>query len=648
MEAKKRSRAGVILAVCLLLLLPAPNARAAAIKVRVIVDNASIYKTTDIDSRTLANIPLDTVLDAEAKQGEWYKVALMKEGVQIFGYIHEFLVKEVAEGEAQQAFGPSGIMKSQAEIAAEIELRMTDDKNLIRQEKELERAIDDLKPLVAKAFNIDDRQKQKQIVCEIYLSLGRAYAKLGDNYSAQKEFRNMFEVDYAFAKEITNNIYDPLVSSFIEQADKQYRGLLVEYTLDIRSDPKEAMIKINGKEIGPSPEIYRTIMPKFTLEIEKPGFKTFKEEILLTQAAEKRDYNLVSIGRTLTIRSEPKEAKVILDGEDTGKSTDCELPYVSYGGHTISIVKENYADWEETIQILEGPGPIHLSVVLPVKNYVFSQKWGGLQGKIFKLPRSVAFDKEGNFYVIDGSDIKAKQFDSRGNLLSSWGDAVRESRILEEPTDIAVDSEGNAYITDAKQACVAKFAENGELISKWGKEGMKPGELSSPSGIAVDNSGDIYVADSGNNRIVKYSSHGAVKKTWGKQGARQGEFINPSAVAVNQKNEVIVVDKARVQIFSSEGEFIAAWGKAGSGDGEMKGPMGVCSDRQNYVYVADTGNNRILKFDSNGRLIAQWGTIGRTDGQMMSPFDVAVNDKGSVLVIERDNNRLQEFRVLSK
>jgi DNA-binding beta-propeller fold protein YncE len=648
MEAKKRSRAGVVLAVCLLSLLPAPNARAAAIKVRVIIDNANIKKTPDLGSPTLASIPLDTDLNAEARQGEWYKVTVMKEGVQIFGYIHELLVKEVAGGEAQQAFGPAGIMKSQAEIVADIELRMTDDKNLIRQEKELEQAIDDLKPLVAKAFGIEDRQKQKQIVCEIYLRLGLAYAKLGDNYSAQKEFRNMFEVDYAFAKEITKNIYEPSVSSFIEQADKQYWGLLVEYALDIGSDPKEAVIRIDGEEIGHSPRIFRTTMPKFTLEIEKAGFKTFKEEILLTQAAEKRDYKLVSIGRTLTISSEPKKAKVILDGGDTGMFTDCELPYVSYGGHSLSMVKENYADWEETIQISEGPGPIHLSVVLTVKNYVFSQKWGGLQSKVFKLPRSVAFDNEGNFYIIDGSDIKAKQFDTRGNYQSSWGDAVRESRILEEPSDIAVDSERNAYITDARKACVAKFRKNGEFISKWGKEGMKPGELSSPSGIAVDNSGDIYVADSGNNRIVKYSSHGAVKKTWGEQGARQGEFITPSAVAVNQKNEVIVVDKARVQIFSSEGEFIAAWGKEGFGDGEMKGPMGVCSDRQNYIYVADTGNSRILKFNSNGRLIAQWGTAGRTDGKMMFPFDVAVNDKGSVFVIERDNNRLQEFIVPSK
>jgi DNA-binding beta-propeller fold protein YncE len=648
MEAQKRVRAEAILVLCLLFLLSGQNVGAAAIRLRVTVDNANIKATPEIGSPTLANVPLDSLLNAEAKQGEWFKVSLMREGVQITGYIHELLVKEVTEGEAQQTLSPAGMVKSQAELAAGIELQLENDKNLIRQEKELERAVDELRPLVAKAFSIDDRQKQKQVACETYLWLGVAYAKQGDNYSALNEFRNMFEVDYSFAKEMTRNMYDPQVSGFIDQAEKQYRGLLVEYTLDITTEPKEAVIKINSKEIGLSPEVYRTAMPKFTLEIEKEGYKPVKEDIFLTQASEKKDYKLESIGRTLALSSEPKEARVFLDGEDTGKLTDCGLPYVRYGGHTIKIAKDNYADWEETIQVLEGPGPIAVSVKLTPKNYVFLQKWGGPGSRFFKLPQGIAFDKEGNFYVADGSDIKVKKFDTRGNFLSAWGDAGRESKILKTPAGIAIDGEGNAYVTDAKAACLVKFGKTGKFVAKWGKEGTKPGELSSPSGIAVDKNGDIYVADSGNNRVVKYSPQGAVKKSWGKQGAGPGEFVFPSAVAVNQKNEIIVVDRAHMQKFSPEGQFIAAWGKAGSGDGEMKGAMGVCTDLDNYIYAADTGNNRILKFDSNGKFITQWGTAGTADGQMAYPCGVGVNDKGSVLVIERDNNRLQEFRVPAK
>jgi DNA-binding beta-propeller fold protein YncE len=647
MRANKSVRDESILALCFLVLLSWQNVGAAAIKLQVTVDNAAIKATPEISGQTVANVPLDTMLDAESKQGEWYKISIMREGVQISGFIHELYVREVAEGEIQPGISPAGIVRSQAELAAEIEYRMNEDKNLIRQEKELDRAIDELRPLVARAFTIDDRPKQKQIACEAYLWLGLAYAKKGDNYGALKEFRNMFEVDYLFAKEITRNMYDPTVSGFIEHAEKQYRGVLVEYALEIATEPKEAKIKIDGKEVGISPHVHRTIMPKFTLEIEKEGYKTVREDVFLTQASDRKAYTLVSTGRTITISSEPKEASVFLDGEDTGKRTDCELPYVSYGGRTLRIAKKDYADWEETVQVLEGTGPILLAITLTPKNYVFSQKWGGKESKFFKLPKGIAFDKEGNFYVVDESDIKAKKFDPRGNFQSSWGDAGREPRFLKEPTGIAVDTQGNVYITDTRSACVAKFTKTGKFVAKWGKEGTQPGELITPSGIAVDSSGDIYVADSGNNRIVKYSPQGTVKKSWGKQGNGQGEFVFPTGLAVNQKNEVIVVDRFHGQKFTTDGQFIAAWGKAGSGNGELKGALGMCADSKNYIYVADTGNNRILKFDLNGKFITQWGTAGTEEGQMTSPVGVAVNDKGSVFVIERDNNRLQEFKVPS-
>lgn len=647
MKAKTRPQVVFVLVLCFFVLLPGQNVGAAGIKLRVTVDNANIKATPEIGSPTLANIPLDSLLDAEAKHGEWYKVTLMRDGTQIIGYIHELLVKEVAAGESQPGLSPAGVLKSQAEIVAEIELRMEDDKNLIRQEKDLDKAINGLRPLIAKTFSLDDRQKQKQIACEVYLWLGLGYAKQGDNFNAVNEFRNMFEVDYAFAKEVTRNIYDPVVSGFIEHAEKQYRGLLVEYTLEIVTEPKEAKVKVNGKEIGLSPEVYRTTMPKFTLEIEKEGFRPITEEIFLTKAVDKKDYALESIGRTLALSSEPKEANVFLDGEDTGKLTDCELPYARYGSRTIRVSKKNYADWEETVQVVAGPGPLSLSVILAAKNYVFARKWGGPESKFFKLPKAIAFDTDGNFYVVDDSDIKTKKFDSQGNFESNWGDSGREFRILKDPAGIAVDSQGNVYITDAKSAGVFKFSKTGKFVLKWGKEGTQQGELNAPSGIAVDGNDDIYVADSGNHRIVKYSSQGSLKKTWGKQGAGQGEFTFPSGVAVDQKNEIIVLDRIQAQRFTGEGQFVTAWGKAGSADGEMKAPMGVCSDAHNYIYIADTGNNRILKFNPQGRLITQWGTAGRAEGLMTSPFGIAVNTKGSVFVIERDSNRLQEFKVAS-
>jgi DNA-binding beta-propeller fold protein YncE len=648
MTTKIILRKGVVLALFSLVFSFLSSLAAAQIKLRIIVDKASIKATPEIGGQTLASVPLHTILEAELKQGEWYKVHTTHEGVQVSGFIHEMLVEEVAEGEATPAASAAGLMKTQAEITAEIDLKLEENKNLIRQERELERALDELRPLLAKAFSVDDRQRQKQKACEIYLWLGLGYAKRGDNYGALKEFRNMFEVDFAFAKEITRNIYDPAVSNFIDQAEKQYRGLLVEYSLEISTEPKEATIKVDGKEIGQSPEVFRTTIPKFTLEVEKKGFRTIREEIFLSQASTRKDYALESIGRTITLSSDPSGAKVYLDGEDTGLTTPCSLPYVPYGGHAIKVELVHYAPREENIQVLEGQAPLAVDVVLAVKDYVPAHKWGGPGSKFFKLPKGITFDKEGNFYIVDESEIKAKKFDPEGRFQSNWGEAGREFRVLKEPTGISVDSQGYVYVTDAKNASLMKFAKNGKFATRWGKEGSKPEEFLNPAGLAIDQNDNVYVADTGNNRIVKYSAQGALKKTWGKKGAGEGDFISPAAVAVNKKNEIIVADRSRIQKFTTEGEFIQAWGKPGTGEGELSRPLGLAVDSYDYIYVADAGNHRILKFDQNGRFIAQWGTLGLAEGQMSTPAGVAVNSRGVVYIVERDNNRLQAFQAASQ
>jgi len=644
MDAKARAAVKIMFPLFLLTLLLIHPA-AAGLRVKVIVDNASIKATPEIGSQTLANVALSTVLDVELKQGEWYKITTTKGGNPITGFIHELLVEEIAEGEEPALSSAGGRIKSQGEISAEIEFKMEESKNLIRQDKDLDRAADDLRPLLAKTFGIDDRVRQKQLACELYLWLGLAAAKRGDNYGALREFQNMFDVDYAHAKEVTRNIYDPTVASFIDQAEKQYRGVLVEYSLEITSEPKEATILIDGREVGRTPEVFTTPIPKFTMEILKEGYGPYKEEVFLSQASSKKDVVLRSIGRTIRIGSTPQGARVVLDDQDTGKVTDCELPYVPYGGHSITLRKPGWADFEQAIEVVEGQGPLTIAAALTVQDYGIGLKLGGAERRPFFLPKAIAFDKEGFFYVADEGDSKIKKFDSEGRQQAGWGDSGREFRPLKKPSGIAVDGQGFVYITDSEAGCVMKFSKAGKYVSKWGKQGSKPDELMGPLGIAVDRGGDIYVADSGNSRIVKYSTGGVVKTSWGRSGMDQGEFVFPSGVAVSPQNEIVVVDRVHIQRFTPEGELIAAWGKSGSGDGELNRPLGMTIDPQGYIYVADTGNNRIQKFDLSGRFLVKWGSEGTKDGQMMAPAAVAVDEKGNVFVVETGNNRVQEFTV---
>ena len=74
------------------------------------------------------------------KEGEWYKVYIEKEGLQITGYIHEMVVEVVQEEElTEQGDVPAEEEGSQAKLMAEIEIRMEENRTLIRQEKDIEK-----------------------------------------------------------------------------------------------------------------------------------------------------------------------------------------------------------------------------------------------------------------------------------------------------------------------------------------------------------------------------------------------------------------------------------------------------------------------------------------------------------------------------
>lgn len=67
----------------------------ATLKVKVIVDNASVKVKAEIFGDVLVVVSSGSILDVEEKQGEWYKVRLEKEGSFISGFIHELFVEEV-------------------------------------------------------------------------------------------------------------------------------------------------------------------------------------------------------------------------------------------------------------------------------------------------------------------------------------------------------------------------------------------------------------------------------------------------------------------------------------------------------------------------------------------------------------------------
>ena len=638
---RKTARSAIILSSVFFLIFLLIALNAAQIKLKVSLDNASIKATRSIGGRTLARVPLNTILDAESKEGQWYKVTY--QGAT--GWIYYTNVEETT-GEAEPALGAPGMpTKTLAEIVAEIELKMDDSTKLISLERKYDEAIESLRPLIARAFNITDHRRQLEIATKIYYWIGMAYANKEDSLSALKEFKNMYEVNYAYAKTIVRLNPDARIVTLTDQADKEFRGLVTEYSLEITTEPKEAKIKINGKEIGLSPEIYRTTSPEITLEIEKDGYKPIKEGFFITGTPFKKEYTLERAGRNMEVRSSPVGARVFLDGLDTSQVTNCTLPFVSFGTHALKITKENYSDWEQEIEIKVGEGAFAVSASLTPIKYKYIHKWGSPASQIFKDVAGVAVDSQNNIYIASDGARKIQKITSDWKFDNSWGDGGKEAKVIRSAGGIAVDKQGNIFVTDIKNHCVFKFDQAGKLKIRWGDFGAENHQFNEPLGIATDSQGNVYVVDSVNSRVKKFDNNSKLLRVWGRRGASDGDFVYPKAVAVNQKDEVFVLDRTRVQKFTANGDFISKWGKPGSTEGAFKIPLGIYIDQQGFVYIADSENNRIQKFDAAGNPITWWGSTGTGEGQLMNPVSIAVDSRGYVYVVERDNSRVQLFGV---
>ncbi|MEA2574768.1 MAG: hypothetical protein QOH93_2066 [Chloroflexia bacterium] len=248
---------------------------------------------------------------------------------------------------------------------------------------------------------------------------------------------------------------------------------------------------------------------------------------------------------------------------------------------------------------------------------LFDRAGPGANRGQFNLPRAIALDAEGNFYVSDTENKRIQKFDPSGKWLLAFG---------------------------AKGSADGQFAEISE-----GSVGTGPG------GLAVDKTGNIYVADTWNHRIQKFDSEGHFLKTWGSfisladpalanAPDKDSRFYGPRGVAIGPDGNVYVTDTGnkRVLIFSPDGAFVSkidsgmsptrvAPAYAFNQPGELNEPIGIAVDAQGNVYVADTGNRRIQKFDPSGKPIAQWPVPSPNwdPGPYLEPF-LAIDAQGNL------------------
>jgi uncharacterized protein (TIGR03663 family) len=248
---------------------------------------------------------------------------------------------------------------------------------------------------------------------------------------------------------------------------------------------------------------------------------------------------------------------------------------------------------------------------------LFDLSQGASRGQ-FNLPRGIATDPAGNFYVADTANYRIQKFAPDGKFLAAMGNGkgsgdgqfnpINEGGVGTGVGGIAVDAQGNVYAADTWNHRIQKFGPDGKFLAKWGAfinlgdpaaaaDPQRDAKFYGPRGVAVGPDGNVYVTDTGNKRVLVFDPNGNFV-------SKIDSGMSPTRVAPDYP-------------FNQPGE--------------LNEPIGIAVDKQKNVYVADTNNQRIQKFGPDGKFVAQWPVPGLNweSGSYMEPF-LAVDSAGNV------------------
>ena len=279
-----------------------------------------------------------------------------------------------------------------------------------------------------------------------------------------------------------------------------------------------------------------------------------------------------------------------------------------------------------------------------------SPAWGEMPG--------IAVDDKDQVWVFTRAKPPVQVYDSRGNLVRSWGEDV-----IQAAHYLKIDHEGMIWVADVGKHVVMRFTPEGKLLKTLGTPGQ-PGcdqtHLNRPTDMAISPAGDVFVTDGyGNNRVVHFDKDGKFVKEWGKLGTGPGEFSLPHGIVMDSKGRLYVADRnnCRVQVFDQDGKFIAQWRN-------LLVPWGFWITKKDEIWVCGSSpmlwrkedgalgcppkDQVFMRFNTAGKLQQLWtipkGEDGKEQpGELNWVHGIALDSKGNIYAGDIKGHRAQKF-----
>lgn len=308
------------------------------------------------------------------------------------------------------------------------------------------------------------------------------------------------------------------------------------------------------------------------------------------------------------------------------------------------------------------------------------------------LPSAIAFDAQGNLYIVETANHVIRRIDNTGNITTVAGTGIQgyggdggaaSAAILDSPQGLVLDAT-NLYIADTHNhrirrvnlstGTISTFAGSSIAGSSGDNGSASSATLDRPVALALDNKGDLYIADSGSHRIRRIDAASGWITTVagvGTQGydgdnrqAASALLDSPQGLAVDANGNLYIADthNHRIRRIDTTGMMTTvagtgAFGYAGdsgaAASARLALPQGITIDSEGNLYLADSANHRIRRVDGISGVITTLAGDGTQDfagdngtsvsASLNTPHAVALSPAGLVTVADTSNQRVRQI-----
>ena len=126
-------------------------------------------------------------------------------------------------------------------------------------------------------------------------------------------------------------------------------------SINIESTPANARIYLDGENVGITPETITNLKPgKYKVEVKMDGYEVWHENVKLDIGKHKALTATLQIMKgSISIESEPANAKIFLDGKEFG-ITPAMRRHIDPGKHKVEVMMEGYEVWSKSVNLKVG------------------------------------------------------------------------------------------------------------------------------------------------------------------------------------------------------------------------------------------------------------------------------------------------------